>query len=72
MTEKPKLLKFHGCLDERDPAFICSLCQEVISEDEYPIRIHYYLQDSEMRFHPKCYQDIKDKDFSQYEVVWGD
>lgn len=41
--------------DAGDPSCICSLCGELIGEDDMPIRAFDTEKDLEARFHTKCF-----------------
>lgn len=41
--------------DAGDPSCLCSLCEELIGEDELPIRAFDTEKNLEARFHMKCF-----------------
>ena len=44
--------------DAGDPSCLCSLCDELIGEDDVPIRAFDSERDLEARFHIKCFGTV--------------
>lgn len=67
MTEKQKILRFRDSPDAGLPECICSLCEQMIPEDEVPPRFFPENDNWEMRFHWDCYVEFTQLD--DYEVI---
>jgi len=59
---------FKDSPDRGDPACICSLCGEIIDEDEMPLRMFRDSDNTELRLHMDCAKQV----IQEFNISQGD
>ena len=59
---------FKDSPDRGDPACICSLCGEIIDEDEMPLRAFRESDNAELRLHMDCAKQV----IQEFDISQGD
>jgi len=59
---------FKDSPDRGDPACICSLCGEIIDEDEMPLRVFRESDNAELRLHMDCAKQV----IQEFDISQGD